>query len=249
MDPSTGRFVSEDPYEGSGANPVSQHRFVYGNSSPIELADPSGNSALALLAGESGAAAISGIEVIYNALIIAIFAKAIYDIEKTGISSPVEMSPQMRAKLNKPDNVRRAREQQQELRKKWGPIITEAESKGQKFLFHYSDKEAVAQIYLEQYMYVTEAYTRPVVRPRGAYATDIAPWDPGFTQYSLAQAIFFNPMIQKTKDVSWFVALKRDGFSRARGSREWYKEPASGESIVKVDPVEYGKNPMPAGYP
>jgi RHS repeat-associated protein len=42
-DPSTGRFLSTDAFEGTLESPVSRHRYLYGNANPITYADPSGN--------------------------------------------------------------------------------------------------------------------------------------------------------------------------------------------------------------
>ena len=47
MDPMTGRFVSEDPYLGGTESPVSQHRYLYANQSPLGYADPTGRFSLA----------------------------------------------------------------------------------------------------------------------------------------------------------------------------------------------------------
>lgn len=46
MDPQTGRFVSEDPYEGGIEGPVSLHRYLYANSGPVNGVDPSGRMTL-----------------------------------------------------------------------------------------------------------------------------------------------------------------------------------------------------------
>lgn len=46
MDPQTGRFVSEDPYEGEIEGPVSLHRYLYAGESPVNLYDPTGQSML-----------------------------------------------------------------------------------------------------------------------------------------------------------------------------------------------------------
>jgi RHS repeat-associated protein len=43
-DPSTGRFLSTDAFEGVLESPVSRHRYLYGNNNPITYSDPSGNS-------------------------------------------------------------------------------------------------------------------------------------------------------------------------------------------------------------
>jgi RHS repeat-associated protein len=47
MDPSTGRFVSVDPYAGDPQAPVSLHRYLYGNNSPINCKDPTGKVTMA----------------------------------------------------------------------------------------------------------------------------------------------------------------------------------------------------------
>jgi RHS repeat-associated protein len=46
-DPSTGRFLSTDAFEGMLESPVSRHRYLYGNNNPITYADPSGNFSMA----------------------------------------------------------------------------------------------------------------------------------------------------------------------------------------------------------
>jgi len=45
-DPENGRFVSVDPWEGDPQAPVSLHRYLYGNDSPAQFIDPSGNMTL-----------------------------------------------------------------------------------------------------------------------------------------------------------------------------------------------------------
>jgi RHS repeat-associated protein len=49
MDPSTGRFVSVDPYEGDPQAPVSLHRYLYAGISPLNYVDPSGENYLNML--------------------------------------------------------------------------------------------------------------------------------------------------------------------------------------------------------
>jgi RHS repeat-associated protein len=43
-DQSTGRFASVDPYAGDPQAPVSLHRYLYGNASPVSFWDPSGEA-------------------------------------------------------------------------------------------------------------------------------------------------------------------------------------------------------------
>ena len=44
MDTSTGRFISQDSYAGSTADPTSLHKYLYANSNPVMYSDPSGYS-------------------------------------------------------------------------------------------------------------------------------------------------------------------------------------------------------------
>jgi len=46
MDPGAGRFVSQDSYMGSSSDPISLHKYVYGNNGPTYGVDPSGNFTL-----------------------------------------------------------------------------------------------------------------------------------------------------------------------------------------------------------
>jgi RHS repeat-associated protein len=48
MDPGTGRFVGVDPYEGDPQAPISLHRYLYANASPINFIDPSGKMSWSL---------------------------------------------------------------------------------------------------------------------------------------------------------------------------------------------------------
>jgi RHS repeat-associated protein len=41
-DPSTGRFISKDPFEGVLRDPVSLHRYLYANANPVSFVDPTG---------------------------------------------------------------------------------------------------------------------------------------------------------------------------------------------------------------
>ncbi len=50
MDPMTGRFVSEDPFKGDPNGPVSLHRYLYANQSPVKMKDPTGKFGLAEIA-------------------------------------------------------------------------------------------------------------------------------------------------------------------------------------------------------
>jgi RHS repeat-associated protein len=46
MDPQIGRFVTLDPWQGDGHVPLSFHRYLYANGSPVSLRDASGTATL-----------------------------------------------------------------------------------------------------------------------------------------------------------------------------------------------------------
>ena len=50
MDTSTGRFISQDTYQGTINDPVSLHKYLYANSNPVTYSDPSGYMSMAGLA-------------------------------------------------------------------------------------------------------------------------------------------------------------------------------------------------------
>ena len=68
MNPSVGRFISMDSYEGSIDDPISLHKYLYANSNPVSNSDPSGYSTLTgTQVAMAGMAAIGGI-IALNAL-------------------------------------------------------------------------------------------------------------------------------------------------------------------------------------
>ena len=77
-DPSTGRFISQDTWEGDYQNPISLNKWVYGYSNPLKYSDPSGKNpivgcmvflATGVLDGEISG--IAGCALIFTGLAIA----------------------------------------------------------------------------------------------------------------------------------------------------------------------------------
>ena len=50
MDTSTGRFISQDTYQGDINDPVSLHKYLYANANPVTYSDPSGYKSVAEMA-------------------------------------------------------------------------------------------------------------------------------------------------------------------------------------------------------
>lgn len=49
MDPSAGRFTQKDSFKGMARDPLTLHKYTYGNNSPAYMVDPSGNVSLAAI--------------------------------------------------------------------------------------------------------------------------------------------------------------------------------------------------------
>ncbi len=61
-DPTIGRFLSQDPYEGAIADPQSLHRYLYASNDPVNRFDPSGREDLGSLSiSEAGSATLDSI--------------------------------------------------------------------------------------------------------------------------------------------------------------------------------------------
>src|SRR5205085_7476098 len=87
----------------------------------------------------------------------------------------------------------------------------QAQTRGGKVLFHYTNKASAAGILATGVIFASEAKDfGGVTFPAGAYATDIPPWDTSYTQRDLS-ALFYGG--KQSRDVSWFVGFRDLGFS------------------------------------
>ena len=84
MDTSTGRFISQDTYQGDINDPVSLHKYLYANANPVTYSDPSGNNAIVWIEENK-----------YNAAIVMLFSTLIVELSyysMTGNSFVIEIS-------------------------------------------------------------------------------------------------------------------------------------------------------------
>jgi hypothetical protein len=112
-------------------------------------------------------------------------------------------------------------------------------------LFHYTGPFAALAIFASREMWATVAIADPYgfYHPEGAYATDVTPWEPGWTQRSLLNHFYFDAEVRAAKDSSYFVAICNDVeplFEPTSYPREWVK-PGGGA----INPIAIGRNPMP----
>jgi RHS repeat-associated protein len=160
MDPTTGRFVSEDPLQGEPNMPVTQHRFHYVGSSPINFVDPSGEM---LLAGQMvGSSVIEDVWGTINAFALSIGKNL---IARTIVKSAIAfgagaltavMTRKLAASyaeggLTKDEIEMRAKEYQR--------ILGVPPDDGSKsVLYHYTNEEAALEISATRMMKVTPKY-------------------------------------------------------------------------------------------
>lgn len=64
-DPHSGRFTQMDTWQGDAHQPMTQHKYIYGNSDPVNHTDPSGNISMMTVALSSGIGAGVGVGSVY----------------------------------------------------------------------------------------------------------------------------------------------------------------------------------------
>jgi RHS repeat-associated protein len=82
LNASTGRFISQDSYEGKSIEPLSLHKYAYGNNNTVNRVDPSGNFSLS----SAEFAAVAGISSVLSTIALNTFTTltAINNIEASG---------------------------------------------------------------------------------------------------------------------------------------------------------------------
>jgi RHS repeat-associated protein len=222
----TGRFISQDSYEGNSSEPLSLHKYTYVHNNPINGVDPSGYF---FDTGISFGVRTTLANIAYPlyARVLAAVATSVLIIG--GIASPF-------AELNAGLAQARAN-----LKTR---VEQDSKREGSEILFHYTSKQSALEIFTSGGIFASlakrfEGFTFPA----GAYATDIAPWSIQFTQRRLS-ALFYGG--NENKDVSFFVAIKKNDFIPIVSStfpNQYYRPAISGD-FVPIEAIVFGPNLM-----
>lgn len=236
MNPQSGRFQTMDTFEGVNQDPLTLHKYLYANADPINRLDPSGHEATTLeLQGAMGLqGSIIGIAFQRFASFIAEYGVKLLvagALDYTAIRVTTAIQANIAAQ--------KALEQE---RVKTKTKVKEA-AKNTFVLFHYTGPAGALGIAGGGFMFVTPLVEiNDYIFPHGAYATEIPPWDPGYTQRSLSTMFYGTP----DRDVSWFVALDGKGFvflPYAAYPHQWVK-PGEPGTTVPVTVIMIGPNLM-----
>jgi RHS repeat-associated protein len=194
MDPSTGRFMGMDPWEGFISEPTTLHRYSYAAAAPTDNVDPTGEESLPTVTVSAGARVTVASQ---GVVAVRAFEQAITAtlLVAAGLSSAYAVS-----QVAGPA-VEAAREK----------VKSEVESltrrlKKARVLFHYSTKENIESIYSSGVV-IKGLASGPF--PPGAYATDIAGWlgVELMTRTQLIKSIFGRTTPNNYARTAWFVAF------------------------------------------
>ena len=223
LNTTTGRFWSTDTYEGRIQSPMSLHKYLYASADSIDRTDPSGNQDVI---SAEGAAAI---DLALSAAMSIVLYSQLYNIY-TGHGPFYNAAAQAKAQADAQQQTQGA----------------ENACNCKSVLFHYTDPVSAVSIFFSNEMFTSKEYPG---LPSGAYASDIEPWDPSYTQTTLAAVFYFSELRQQDAvaegELAWFVALcndKRPGFESA-ASHQFVKA-GTFPGAVSVDAIFIMRNPM-----
>jgi len=269
-----GRWWTMDSWEGSKSDPVSLHKYAGFGNSPANRVDPSGHdytlpSTVTVNAGiqtttrttaSAGAArglAIGVTVAEWNATAAAyqagVSGSLLYKGFAAGIAGAT-IAAHLAAVTALLDPVESVVAAQQTILKE--DVEKEARKKGCSgpLLFYYRDAITIAQAYTSSSLPISGGYTKPgelVAKfPAGGYASDIAPWDPRFSQKELAWGFFGPGSLSDARGVSFFVAFCADSGWKplpnyiTPGIFHYHKAPEPGALRIPIRPVAAGVNAM-----
>ena len=91
MNPTTGRFASVDPFQGDPESPVSLHRYLYADQSPVSKSDPSGRLTLVEVSSSVSIAGTIGA----NLFLASSFMNAVFGTQTMGQGEDTWMRVQL----------------------------------------------------------------------------------------------------------------------------------------------------------
>ena len=187
MNPSSGRFLTMDSYEGKTYDPRTLHKYLYVGASPVDNADPSGNESV----GEFAIAnSLNGVIQAMSTIFAMVVAGLIVCALDYAVTNELNDEGLPTGGATPCDAPRRPRDPS---------------------LFHHTNLLDAAAIEATGFIRASEAkkfggFTFPV----GAYATDIKPTDPGYTQSELS-ALFYGGNVGR--EVSTYVEIAKREFN------------------------------------
>jgi len=225
MNPASGRFTQQDSFEGRKKRPTTINKYIYADSDAVNRLDPSGNmSILAVSGGAFG-----------NSLRVGSASVTLNTFTRFSVRLLLAVGTTMigGSTVNNEKVKERARS---ELFDAVRAIAIARARNMDDTLFHYTSAPKARQILAEQSLRCTGRYRGHlgggVTHPAGAYATDIAPWNP-FTTDRMLRAFHFGGNMNF--DLTWFVAVNGEEFSPVYGApHEYVRQCPHGEYV----PVE-----------
>lgn len=239
-DQGVGRFTQMDTWAGRNFDPITLHKYVYGNADPVNYVDPTGNFGLGSF-GASFNIQFSLASSASSTIGTSAVGKVLAGLVGAGIGIGVgagfdELISRNAPAINRALEEKRVREKARVERRARSGLV----------LYHYTDRISAIEIGSTGTGFVTPSFrglgTGGNTRPAGFYATDIAPWESSYRQSELS-ALFYGG--NRGRDVSWFVAVDGSTFSRVHGApREYVHFGSVGSGPVQLDVITIGPNLM-----
>lgn len=229
-DPTMGRFLSPDPFDGLDADPNSLHRYLYASNDPVNRVDPSGEDDFSL----GGQLATEGVAATEDATLSPAIAKS---LAYAGARANL---------INARSTITLAAVAAGYF---LGATSDTKDPEQRQVLFHYTSAVNAASIAADGATIATPQFNPTL--PSGAYASDISPIDPGWTQKGLSRLFYGdNP----THDTSWYVEIDNGdpylgGFRPLiyQGHPHFFVKDFPAGLPVPVKVLSIRPNPMPLG--
>ncbi|WP_169744745.1 RHS repeat-associated core domain-containing protein [Paenibacillus odorifer] len=203
-DPSMGRFLNEDTYEGQINNPLTQNLYTYVGNNPIKYVDPSGHCFwdACILEGAAAAALVEGALFVIGAASVMIWhnsSAAPVEVPRTDVSKP---------KLKVIQGGKNDNNSQQT--KPMAPPVTKPNNNDDKnkeriLLYHYTDKQGYDGILSSRQINPSLKALRPTDARYGdgVYLTDIAPNTMSYQE--LSKKMYNN--VNQTNKTTYYFAI------------------------------------------